>query len=262
MYVEWAERVNQRQGLMVPLDTIGKLVNQLHSPGFRSYFMFDEAAALTIKNEGYSRNFNRFTLYSDQLFIDLDDGATGVPRVEEYIRDNGLKAELWSSGGKGFHFHIATPLHSGNLIHIDHKALVKTLGIAFDPTLYQPGRLFRLPNTVHQKTKQRKRLIREYVGNLLTIPEVDKTAMQLTFKAPVETLSRPVDALLRVASAMYQDPSPGTRHQLMWGATTTMHKAGFSPELAYALLEQVNRGWSVPKSDDEIRVIIGRVYGS
>lgn len=132
-----------------------------------TYFQFDETFKdYVLKNKTVSGYKGKYTaLY---LPIDIDNESdlskshkNAIRLVDklqaEYCLYN-ADIEIYFSGSKGFHIQIPAECFGGfepseNLAQIFKKiALELSAGIEIDPVIYEPMRLWRLPNTINSKT--------------------------------------------------------------------------------------------------------------
>lgn len=260
-YVEWAPVVGARAGVMVALDDLPKFLKR-HNPGFRSLYEFGEEDAGRIRSNNHSRGLNAFMVYSDILVIDLDNGDKDLHKLEKYIKEHDYKYEIWSSGGKGYHVYIfITPMY-GKDVPYSQKCFVETLGVDADLSLYQHGRLFRLPRTIHKKTNKRKELLRSGGGKLLTI-EMQKAPIKADLPAlrfENEDTSEMVYALLRFIQMIESPKGPGERHMHIWGTATMFARAGLSMVAALELLQWVNEQWPEPKDPEDVEKAVMQAY--
>ena len=252
LYKEWTQVVQKRKGLMLPLESFSKLID-LANPGYSTVYAFLEEDALQIKEAGHSRNLDQYPVAASELTLDIDNGDAGLTPVVSLLTSLGLKHQIWSSGGKGYHVVIPHELILSKDLPYSHRKVVESWGIETDFSLYQHGRLLSLPNRVHPTTKRRKLLVREVEGQLLQVPIIPKPSsptFNFTMGGGVEELTV---ALLNLAKITEAAPKEGNRHTTIWGAAKDLFRAGLDIETVYNLLEKVNESWPVPKSPQEVR---------
>lgn len=250
-YCEWASDVYRRAGCMVTSDRISAIAENAHRPGYRSLYWFDEQDAQAIIANGHSAGMAAFVPASDFLLIDLDDGDASLPGYRRVLEDQGLGYELWSSGGKGYHLVIAHAWHHDQRLPYSQRCFVESLGLDFDASLYQPGRLISLPRRLHKKTGRRKRLLETIKGKPLELQLVTPPtpAFALSGGDSDEALARG----LMAASMMTVNPPPhGGRHLAIWRCAKDLLAGGLEVEVVEEMLITVNNTWDRPKRDSEV----------
>ena len=257
LMVEWSVTLESRRGTMVPFSRLGAIQRERHNPGFRSVYLFDSISAATISASGSSKGFKQYAVYSDHLFIDLDGGDPALVAAEEALR--GYQYEVWSSGGKGYHVVLPTPMYCGVDLPQAHLEFVEALGCGADLSLYRHSSLIALPGRVHQRTGKKKAFHKSVAGQQLTIgdPKVLPKAFNLAFtdEAPVSF------AFMRLASLCETPPAQGNRHTTAWSMSSQLAKAGLSFETVLELVLKMNSEWDNSKPEDEIERAVKQAFG-
>jgi len=253
VFYEYCTAVNYRYGNVID--------NLEGKTGYRSIFGFSEKDSLEIRKSRSSSNFSGFCQYADTLFIDLDDGDKSVGVVSDWLNKNEINYTVWSSGGKGYHFHISIdPMYSIDAAH-SHKEYVRklceALKIEADLSIYRASGLIRLPDTVHEKTGRIKKLLEKKEGYLLEIPLTEKDIF-----VPVMELDDAglfFKAVTRLAVAKEQ-PMLGMRHTTLWSIAKSFCDAGVSYETTLELLERLNESWQNRKDLKEVTRAVQQAY--
>jgi hypothetical protein len=198
------------------------------------------------------------------VFIDIDNDPEAVTAFKQYFRQHKTTYSMWESGGKGVHFHLPTSLLSGVNLPFVHANYVKSTGIPCDPSLYRHNSLFRLPGTVHRKTKKIKKLLECYQGHTLTIPDscfnVDNK-IKIIHKLE-KNYDEMTGSIIQWVHLRLNEPKEGTRYMSLWSVTTSLLQAGFGEDTVAELIEVLNEGWENPKEAEEVeRVIRDAVRG-
>lgn len=246
---------------MVPVSHLPKLIAHTRR-SYRSVFMFSEEDAEIIREQGSSRGFKRCDVWADTLFIDLDNGEIDLPKCVQFLKERNLSAEIWESGGKGFHIEIETILQHGKHLPYSHQEFVKTLGISADYSIYRHSSLIRLAGSIHERTGKRKRLILKFEGQKLEV-EMKTPSMfgELQFSETPELQKSLDKALLRAASTLVINPSPGNRHMTVWGLAKDFAGAGLEYSVALGLIQAINLKWSTPKPPQDVEKAVRQGYG-
>ncbi len=256
LFVEWAVNVDKRRGRMIPLHVLEAILPTRHNPGFRSVYMFAPSDAMTIADSASSKGFKQYAVYSDHLFIDLDGGDPALALAEVALQ--GYAYEVWSSGGKGYHIMLPTPMYCGVDLPQAHLEFVEALGCGADLSLYRHSSLIALPERVHAKTGKRKTKVKSVDGRQLTIeePKMLPKAFNLTFD------DEPISfAFMRFASLCETPPAQGNRHTTLWSIASQLSRTGLSLETTEELLQMMNARWIEPKSEEEVRRAASQAYG-
>lgn len=255
MWLEHVFDVKHRNGNMLPADEVKNL------QGFRSVYGFSQEDAASIRQSGNSKGFVAYPLISDCLFIDLDHGESHVKQTEEFLKSKNVAYQLYSSGGKGFHFHIPHKLLQGYDIYKTHERYAKKIcGDAYDPSIYRPGSLIRLPNTVHKKTGKQKELITVSLGQSLKI--VHKDDDRVYTSRGIYTSSEDILPMSLCQALAYCNNTPvrGKRYMTLWSLGSSLVEAGFSRESIFDFLLIINNSWADKKPADEIYRCVDDVY--
>jgi hypothetical protein len=236
VFLEYAEQPYLRSGDVRPASEFADL------QGFRSVYGFAEEDATEIIRLKSSKDFKRFSQFSDCLFLDLDDGDVSVNAVRGWLKKEGLEFSLYKSGSKGFHFHIpCVPKFSPDVAWSQRK-LVEGLGLPVDVSLYRPNSLIRLPGTIHRKTGLPKELVDSSSGHTLDYDLVEEPESRLQ-DFSLGDVSDFETTLLSLATYLANPPSSGNRHMTLWSHAERLRRQGLAYETVLDLLQGVNSSW-------------------
>lgn len=162
---------------------------------YRTYFAFnDDFKDYLLKNKsvkGYKGLLQAFYLPFDIDNLDLEKARLQARRLIECLQIRydlcNEDIECFFTGAKGFHIQIPAEVFGGfepseKLAEIFRElALEISAGVEIDPVIYEPMRLWRLPNTINSKTGLFKIQLSVYELHNLSIDEIKELA-----KAPRE----------------------------------------------------------------------------
>ncbi len=269
---EYSIQPEQRNGTMVPRSASLDFFNRVDS-GYFSCYLFDEAAAFAIRQQGNSQGLGRFAVYSDRLWIDVDrddkapekgaEGPTirGYDIARAYVREitkqfiaEDFDFTVWFSGSKGFHLCLKiTPMQGKDVPYSQLLYVRDTLNVVSDFSLYQHGRLLSNPGRVHPKTGRKKAKVFEHRGkNVFIIPMIAAP------NKPTDGLDCLTDsdlariAFQRLSSFILDTPLAGMRHTKIWSLASALLEAGMSKELVTMNCLYVNKFLPDPKPDSEV----------
>lgn len=258
LHWEWVKQPNKRVGNMVPANILATASSHRNA-GFRSVYAFSEADALAIRNTGSSAGFSFFTPWSDTLTIDLDDGDKTLPIVLQRVLSLGLRCEVWSSGGKGYHLVLFHALIGDKRLPYSQLKFVASLmaGLKFDDTIYRASSLISLPGRLHVKTGRKKRLLEIWEGEVMNLDLFDKpepTGMV------GDDLTMFQEAVSHLQDLSVRQPREGQRHNRLWLCAKCFAEAGIERGTVEELLLAVNSQWENPKDEAEVIEAVRQAY--
>lgn len=154
-------------GILIAESEVPKFVTT-DAPYYKSlYYYPDDALDYANSHKGSIKGY-KGKVYTTEITFDIDSKDLEVSRdntirLIQYLEQQGLyndnAAKIAFSGSKGFHVHINTE-------HTFYPSQLKELciylskqikfryeaGFKIDPTIYNTNRIFRLPNTPHDKS--------------------------------------------------------------------------------------------------------------
>lgn len=254
-FVEWCQGVNHRKGNMIPLKQLSVYLKS-RDPGYASLYWFDASTAKEVRLSGSSAGLNRYPVTAESVTIDLDDGEASVERLKSVLADLGIGFELYTSGGKGYHFLIKHQRVTGVNVPYSHRKWVESLRVACDLSLYQAGRICSLPGRIHPKTKRPKALVEVVPGRELELPLVDLPVTQ--FNLPTVDEGTLEHGLWRLLALISSEPTPGNRHTTLWSTACTLRDAGLEHSTILDLLQGVNKLWQNQKDPVEVETAVSQ----
>lgn len=154
-------------GILIPASSIYEYVDS-KAPYFKSlYYYPDDALVYAKANKGSIKGY-RGQVYTNEITFDIDSKDLEVSRENtlrllQYLESVGLynddAGKLAFSGSKGFHIHINTE-HTfapaelkAFCMHLAKQVKFRVeAGFKIDPQVYNTNRIFRVPNTPHEKS--------------------------------------------------------------------------------------------------------------
>lgn len=250
MYYEWSRHLSH-SGVFITEEKLGKIVANAPDPGYSSLYGFLEKPSSAI-------GLNKKSVYAEEITLDLDGGDDELAIAEEILQEYGYGYRVYSSGGKGYHVMIPHYPASGLHLPYSHLRWVQDHKLPHDVTLYQHGRLLSLPGRIHPKTKQRKRLVKEVLGEMAFVhiqePEIVVAEPKFSDADDLKT------AVVRLCSLVVNGPSQGDRHMTLWKMARDMMKAGWDFDTSLDILLTINDTWENPKTEKEVRKAVRGAY--
>lgn len=223
--------------------------------GFRSLYAVSEQDAEAISQSGSYTQF-KGTVWSPTLALDFDSEEAGWAARERLV-SLGLGYEMWHTGNRGYHFEISRvciPTHQ--LPQLD-KAWVKINFPEADLSIYTHLHLFRLENTVHEITGNKKVLkvvsvIREPIY-LNTVPELVQCFPVMEKCGNIAVSSIFLNPSVMTRTVPYKN---GVRHDSLMKLAVSMRHLGESPEFIARWIYHVSLLSSEPIPQTELDNIV------
>ncbi len=185
--------------------------------GFRSVYAYDEGTVCLVRERGSAANIGDREVYSDKLFLDFDD--VGCADTIEMLCDLRVAFSVWTSGNRSFHIHVQLVPMVGQDVPYSQKHWVQhKVPDKADLTFYHAAGQFRLPGTLHEKTKQRKLKIETYEGEPLELPRAARVI-------PTSQLQASRESGVFMARILRRQNEPG-RRVFAWHLAKTAHEEG------------------------------------
>lgn len=171
---------------------------------------------------------------TDRLFIDFDDDPESADKFIAWFRKHNISHSVWDSGGRSVHLHVVTKWACSPHLPYSQKRwlqeLGEVLGASADYSIYHAAGLFRLPDTVHEKTGRKKEQIGGLWGDVLDIPVIEPAH------------ERNSEASLTSFWRMMLSPVPqGGRHFHVYKLASNASKLGMPPEEVLEHLRHWNK---------------------
>jgi hypothetical protein len=255
VYYEFAHTVKDRVGRCLTLEE-GK-----DFKGFRSIFGFSKAVAEHFESQKRVINLKSFPLYADTLFIDVDDDLKAAEDAYYTLINLGVGFEVFDSGGRSIHFHIAHSPIEGYDLAYTHKRFILSNNIRCDMSIFEEGRIFRLEGTVHLRTFKPKVLLETVPGNLLHLERLEPPPKSYESFGAAEGLA---DMVLTLSSVLDNGIQRGRNaHATFFRITAALAHAGFSAEFALELLNRVNETLvDDPANEADFNKSISNIFSS
>jgi hypothetical protein len=237
---------------MLTLDDLEAITQYHKNPGFMSLYAYSEEDAQKIVESGSSCGFDRYTPASDFLAIDIDTGEADLAHAEAQLEGYGY--EVWVSGSKGFHIILRHELIHDKRLPYSHSQWVKERGIRCDFSLYQAGRIFRLPRCIHQKTGRRKTLLRIVAGSPITVDLVEKPKVEFSFGGGGDGDYK--SALGRLWSLAEEGLQEGSRNNKIWSISAALVDAGFELDAVKSFISHINSKQVAPLDEEELSLAV------
>lgn len=205
--------------------------------GHVSVYNFDDRTAKAIGFKSNEVIKREAVWHSKDLIIDIDD-PDHIPDVRNKLKSKKLGYEMYTTGGKGAHFHVPrTNLPSNHLPYSDLTWL-QTNEISTDPMIYTLFHTIRNKGAIHEKTSKPKILVETYQSDTeFSVPLIETP--QKFINTNMEYSSS--DSIFSDTALLYalNGYSAGNRYQgMMWVAQRLLRFKLTDPQ-AYFILDQV-----------------------
>jgi hypothetical protein len=227
-------------------------------PGFISVFGFPGETANVIINQGSTKNLDNLPLHSDTLYLDFDSDE-GIESAINYITNNNLQAEIYTTGNRGKHIHI--PIMPITLIGLANKlkGYVASTFPGADLSIYKPTGIIRNVGTWHSKNPGHRKELIEVIPGFILDPKLKESSH--TFKIfKKDTVEDADNILTQLLLAPIQE---GNRNNKVYNLTYLARESGITKQEASNLLTEYNRNYVLPPlRDRELLTIINSCYGA
>ncbi len=153
-----------------------KPITRSHLYTFRSVFGYVKDTCDFIEKRRKTSGLRGCVIVCDIIFLDVDEDDN-FETVRQILIDEGIQCEVYSSGGRGGHFHIqlSDRLIGGFDVIYTIKSWVQETfgkGIVDVSMIHESGQI-RLEGAVHGKTGKVKQKIQTISGSKLTLELLD-----------------------------------------------------------------------------------------
>lgn len=227
--------------------------------GFVSVYGFDEQGKRFIEENQSTRGIQGNTLYSNTLYIDIDDNDAYATEVENRLDAAELGYKMYNTGGRGFHFHIPIVPMIGRDVAYKQRCWMKHNFPLADHSLYKTTGVIRTPGTFHEKNPGKfKQLVKKHDGQVLEITLKDLPA-QVTKRLHVETAEYDNEAILD--DLLMTPVQSGSRNNELYKRGFFCKEVGYTLEEATNILQVFNRTFTFPPlSAQEVYNVARSVY--
>lgn len=251
---EWVPSNLYRTGNMVPVSAFEQILKR-PDPGYASVYMFGAEDARLVRCNGSSRGLSALAVAADRVTLDVDN-PDDINLFLTKLDELGLAYEVWDSG-RGYHIEIPHDLIYDARLPYSHKCWVEQLGLPVDYSLYQHGRILRLPGTVNVKTGRRKQFVEKVDGMKAEIELRTPPAFNFKPDGGLKTIATVLNQFQRLALS---EPLPGNRHTQLWSCARSACEAGLSSGATLEILMEVNSSWQNPKDPNEVEKAVTQAY--
>jgi hypothetical protein len=208
----------------------------IERPGYISVFSYPPETVTQIRETGTTAGLRGLPLSCKLVYLDVDDNDAAADAAEAKLQEMGLGYERYSSGNRGFHFHIPCE----EIVRVDTPHRVKVWVQAnfqgVDDSLYKTSGIIRTPGTFHHKKPgSRKTLVSSGTGKILDL-------LAAEVPAPVSYVSLDEDAdAAAVLDWLWMEPSfSGGRNREIYRRAFLCRLAGYDRDEAEGLLLNYN----------------------
>ncbi len=227
--------------------------------GFQSVYGVtgDDRDQLLVDNS--TRGLRSCKLYSNMLFLDIDDNDALVPTFQKTLQELDLSYYVYHTGNRGFHFHIPIQEMYGVDTAYKQRLFVEEYFEGADVSIYKTSGLIRLPGTFHtSKPGKRKTLITSYLGTTLNLQHY-KITLPITLPREGDSEN---DSEKALDYLLMQTASAGGRNDTLYKIAFLCEKEGYTVEDTVQLIRQYNLSLvSPPVKDNEIIKVDNSAYG-
>lgn len=229
--------------------------DSLPKSGYTSLYAITKEAAEAIKQEGTTTGF-KGVVWSPQLQIDFDSYDQGRA-AESKLKEMGYAYDVFDSGGRGLHFSIHRDHAPSHLLPQKDKQWVHKHFSEADTSIYTHLHLFRLPGTIHEKTGRVKQLIQTHPGQVLRFGVIEKERLSLVPR--ISSIEGSVFDSHRIMGNTVPTES-GQRHPTLVRLAYALKDYGVAPATAFWWIDETNKMFPDPKTQEELEQIIRSVY--
>lgn len=215
--------------------------------------------AEAIEEAGTAAGF-RGIVWSQRLWIDLDTQEASTS-AQTKIKELGYDYVIYDTGNRGVHIGIARDTHPSHTLPQQDKAWVQANIPGADLSLYWHLHLIRLPGVVHEKTGRPKKLVEQGKGKALILPKWNPEE-DINIRGNKGLISSQDSQRESIFSSwkITQNLMPtGLRRQLVELAMS-LNEQQVTLEECMWVVKEVNKGFSVPRDDNDIERIVNWVY--
>lgn len=244
----WKSDVTDSSFFLVPTSDLVSFV------GFSSLYAVSKEDSEAIQTTGSFAGF-KGTVWSSTLALDFDTPESGVEAWERVCL-SGLEAQLFKSGGKGYHILIERPHKPSHLLPQIDKEWVQTNYPKADASIYSSLHMFRLNGTIHNKTGKEKYLVLTNSGNPLILPDTTKEVVREELSSIPLRISNESVFLDQYIMNMTVPHEEGNRHRALLNVGMMLASKGTSLAFIQGWLQNMNLLFDAPKSEEELNGIL------
>lgn len=225
---------------------------------FASVYAVREEDAICIQETAQTAAGFKGIVWSQRLWVDFDDARAGVA-AQLKLKEEGIDHVVFTTGGRGYHIGVGRDASPSHTLPLQDKQWVEENLQGADLSLYWHLHLIRLPGTTHERTGLPKRLLYSHAGRDITLSPYNPSEERAT-DVVLATTSRP-SLFMNWEIMTRLTPNPGNRHhQLVKLAKAIQQHGGASMDEARWVLNELNRSFKEPKSQEEVDKIVKWAY--
>jgi hypothetical protein len=244
--------------------TYGSVPNFLHhsgipkNGGFTSLYAVTEESAKAIRSTGTTKGF-KGVVWSERLWLDFDS-YEAAERAETSLKEMGYDYIGYDTGGRGAHFGILRTTYPSHLLPYQDKRWAESFFPECDRSIYTHLHPFRLPNTYHEKTGSRKRMVCECVGKPIELPRIEEQVVSISAGSSDKQRSSSIFSCFRVMSSTIPVVNGQRHYQLVRLLYSLKEEAKVSAQEAFWWIAEWNKMLEEPKTDEELEKALRSIY--
>lgn len=255
-----------------------------------TYFRYNAEMALHFNKKGTVKGYEG-AAWADWLPIDIDSEDLEeaqmylqqlVSNMDSYEVDSNA-CRFYFSGSKGFHVMIPSAYFNAEPSRDIHKRFRKIAielanGINVDTAIYDKTRIFRLPNTINNKSGLHKIELYPFEAMSLDIEDIQRKALMPAERLDVESdidaskeltelyhsdlnTYKPKDGKTSVRtkicmSSLMKGVGEGERDNVGVRVASHLRQSGLTPKMMFVALDEWNETNDPPLNDEEL----SRIY--
>ena len=201
-------------------------------------------------------------VWSQRLWVDFDS-EDGARAAQSKLKELGYDHVVYTTGGRGCHIGILRPSAPSHVLPLRDKQWVANNLPGADLSLYWHLHLIRLPGAVHERTGLAKRVLYKVEGRELILPPYDPDANVRAFREVSAEAGREGSIFQNweIISQLTALNPNGSRHQHLVNISATLcNSSGINRDRALWIVQEVNRGFPEPKTEEEVEKIVDWAY--
>lgn len=226
--------------------------------GYASVYAVSKDTAEAIVETGTTQGF-KGVVWSERLWLDFDS-YEAADRAESKLKEMGYDFIAYDTGGRGAHFGVLRGAYPSHLLPAMDRQWVEEHFPEADKSIYTHLHPFRLPDTVHEKTGRKKRVVCEFRGSTLILSPFKKEELRITPTTRSEGRHKSLFNNFRVMREMRPLVNGERHYSLVRLVYALRDDAKVSKNEALYWCTQWNLLHTVPKEDCEIVKAISSIY--
>lgn len=195
---------------------------------YRSLYGYGPDTVRSINSRQNTRDLGGCPVYSETIIIDCDTKEEATT-VDDRLTELEIPFELWLTGNRGCHFHIAIKPMWGTDTIWSQTCWLRDIGVwdVIDTSIYRENGQIRVPGAVHEKTGRTKERIREATSRVqIEVPIRKAPPMPV---ASVQVEAGTPEARNEYHRNLFYRRNEGGRHTHMFVLWNRGKAAGYPP---------------------------------